>query len=428
MNNLHRVQNIFVSDGSAFPANNATVASVTAGKIGVYGGDWLALNPAGGDTIATQPYIYIVEGKTTVDGVSYVKKSMKIDGRNVISYKASSYTPAKRNVWAIGHNRKTAVGTIEVANSTEYKYTIRFKNDKFNYSERPEVLTVSFTSAASATQLSIATQIAGAINSSAYSGQISAIVVGDGTGVYGVTGATDYGVEITALDVAQFVNTTYTQNKVYFSVHVDDSTGFGTTTTCTEIQTMSYGVGTYAEVYNLENKDFGYEGVLNRRQWPIPALDYSSSSTLINSAAITPVATGTAGEDEVTVDLTIASIIRPGEKVEIDGVNYEVKYIKGTGTGVTAANALVLTSVLTTSPAASAVKVRVKYDMVSIEFNDVVNSNVANSIANKSVIIAVPALDAGDAYNGVSAAGQDVMDVLNGWLATAPGVFASISI
>jgi hypothetical protein len=164
--------------------------------------------------------------------------------------------------------------------------------------------------------------------------------------VYGVTGATDYGVEITALDVAQFVNTTYTQNKVYFSVHVDDSTGFGTTTTCTEIQTISYGVGTYAEVYNLENKDFGYEGVLNRRQWPIPALDYSSSSTLINSAAITPVATGTAGEDEVTVDLTIASIIRPGEKVEIDGVNYEVKYIKGTGTGVTSANALVLLAYL----------------------------------------------------------------------------------
>lgn len=430
MNNLHRVQNIFISDGTALPANNAAQSAVTSGKIGVYGSDWTALNPAGGDTITTQPGIYIVESKTDTDGVSYLKKSSKITGNSVISYKGASYQAAKRTVWSIGHSRKTATGTIEVANDTNYNFTIRFKNDKTIYSERPEVLNVNFKSATAATQLTIATQIAGAINNSSYKTQISAIVVGDGTGVYGVTGATDYGVEITAKDINQYLSLTYTLNQVYFSVHVNDNSGFGTTTTCTQIQAFDPGVGTYNQVYALENKAFGAEGVLNRTQWPIPVLDYSTSSSLINSAVIGINTTGTSGQDVVTFASTIAAIINPGEKVEIDGVNYEVKYIMGDGTGVGAANAVVLTSVLTTSPGtADVTKIRVKYDMVTIEFNDSINTPIGVvAVANKSVVIASPALDAGDAYNGVSNSSQDLMDILNGWMTTTPGAFANISI
>ena len=429
MNNLHRVQNVFIGDGSAFPANDAALTSLTAGKVGVYGRDWLALNPNGADTVTTQPGIFIVESKTDSDGVGYVKKSNKITGPSVISVVGKSYAPARPEVWAIGHNRSTNAGTIEVNNSTVYSFSIRFKNDKQNYSVRPEKLSITFTSAAAATQLSIATQIAAAINASAYRSEVIAIVTGDGTGVYGVTGATDYGVEITAREVNQYLSLTYTLNQVYFSVHVDDSTGFETTTTCTQIQSFDPGNGTYNQVYAMENKAFQTEGVVNKTMWPIPVLDYSASATLINSAVLGINQTGTTGEDQVTFASSIAAIIRPGEKVEIDGVNYTVKYIKGDGTGVGAANAVVLTSVLTTTTAATdATKIRVKYDLTTIEFNDTVNTAVGFAVSNKSVVIATPALDSGDAYNGISAASQDVIDVINGWMATTPLAPAAISI
>jgi hypothetical protein len=430
MNNLNTVQNVFISDGTALPANNAAVSSVTDGKIGIYGSDWTALNPAGGDTITTQPSIYVVEAKTESDGALVLKKSMKIDGTSVIRYHGESYAAAKREVWSIGHSRLTNTGTIEVNNDTNYNFSIRFKNDKFLYSERPELFNVNFTSATSATQLSIATQIASAINNGPFRSQVTAIVVGDGTGVYGVTGATDYGVEITAKDVNQFSSTTYTPNLVYFSVHVNDASGFESTTTCTQIQAFDPGVGTYAQVYTMENKAFGAEGVLNRRQWPIPVLDYSASSSYVNSAVIGINTTGTAGEDQVTFASTIAAILKPGDKVEIDGVNYEIKYIKGNGTGTTGGNEVVLTSVLLTSPGtADVTKLRVQYDLVTIEFNDSINTPTGIvATANKSVVIASPALDAGDAYNGVSAASQDLMDILNAWMTTTPGAFANIAI
>lgn len=430
MDNLHRPQTILISDGTALPANNAAITTLAAGDIGVFGTDWTALNPAGGDTITTQPAIYIVESKTDSAGVSYVKRSVKIPGTSITGYQGEAYRPSRRQVEAIGYNRKTAAGLIEANDNTLYKFYIRFKNDKWMYSARPEALNVSFTSAASgATQLSIATQIANAINNSSFSTEISAIVVGNGTGVYGVTGATAWGVEITGKDVEQFYTTTYTPNIVYFDVFVDDSTGFGSTTTCTTVQDFTYGNGTYTQVYMFENKDFQYEGVLNRTQWPIPALDYSSSSTYISSAAITPVCTGTAGEDQVTFDLTIAAIIRPGEKVTLDGVNYEVKYIKGDGTGVGAANAVVLTSVLLTTPAGDAAIVRFKYDLVTIEFTTGINTPIGTvAVANQSVIIAVPAIDSGGAYNSTGTAATNLKAILDGWMTTTPGAFANITI
>lgn len=429
MNNLHRVQNIFISNGSALPANNAAITALSVGQIGVYGHDMTALNPAGGDTVSTQPFIYIVEKKTDSTGTDYVKRSMKIAGNSVISYNAESYAPSVREVWAIGYNRATSAGSIEVNSSTDYNYSIRFKNDKWLYSERPEVLNVTFRSATAATQLSIATQIADGINNSSFNKNVVAIVVGNGTGVYGVTGATAFGVEITAKEVDQLLGTTYTLNQVYFSVHVNDSTGFESTTPCAQIIAFDYGVGTYNQTYVMENKAFGYEGVTNRRQWPIPVLDYSSTSALISSSAITPVATGTAGQDTVTFDLTIAGIIRPGEEVTIDGVNYKVKYIRGNGTGVGAANAVVLTSVLLTSPASAATLVRYKYDLVTIEFNDAVNTPTGVvAVANKSVVIAVPAINAGAAYTTLSSAGTNLVAILNGWMATTPLAPAAISI
>lgn len=421
MSNSNKVQQIFISDGTALPANNADTTSLTAGKVGIYGQDMLALNPAGGDTITTQPYIYIMESKTDSNGVGYIKRTGRIDGANIISYTAKKYKAEKREVWAIGYNRSLSTGSIEVNNDTDYKFAIRFKNDKQLYSERPEVLSVLFTSAAAATELSIATQITSSINNSAWKSQIKAVTVGDGTGAYGLTSATHYGVEIWGLDINANSNTTYTHNQVYFSVSVLDASGFGTGTTCTQIQAFDPGNGTYKQVYAMENFELGTEGVLNRRQWPIPSFDYSSSSTYLVSSAIVPTSNGTTGEDKVTFSATVAAMLAAGDKVSIDGVLYEIKYFISTTV------AIVTTPLLSTN-ATGAVLVRVKYDLINIEYNDAINTPTGVvAVANKSVVIAVPAIDNGGAYNSKSAAEQDLIDILDAWMATTPRAFAAIT-
>lgn len=423
MNNLQRVQNIFISNGSATPAGGSAITSVTPGVIGVYGTGMAALTA--GNTVSTSTNtgaIYMVEGKTDASGVSYVKRSSKIDGMSILTYQAESYAPAQRQVWSIGFNRATSAGLIEVNNDVNYNFSIRFKNDKWLYSERPELLNINFQSSSTATQLSIATQVANSINNSAYKKQVVAIVVGDGTGVYGVTGASNFGVEITAKDVDQFFNSTYTPNKVYFSVQVNDATGFGTSTTCTEIQAFDPGVGTYDQIYMLENKCFGYEGVANRRQWPIPVLDYSASSSYVLSAAIVPTVTGTIGEDKVTFSATVAAILRAGEKVELGGVNYEIKYF-------ISSTVAVLTSVLVAGLVAAAAKVRYQYDLITIEYNDAINTPTGVvAVANKSAVIAMPAIDAGGAYSSTSAIGTAILAILNPWMASTAKAPANVSL
>lgn len=424
MNNLHRVLNVFVSDGTALPTNDSAMSAVTAGKIGVYGVDMTALNPAGGDTITTQPGIYIVEGRTDADGNVVTKRSGKINGSNIVSYQGESYRPTVRCTWAIGYNRATSTGLIEVNNSTSYKARLVFKQDKWLHPlPAHETFSINFDSASSATQLSIATQLASQINtSSGWNKMVTAIVVGDGTGVYGVTSATNYGVEITAKEVKQFSETTYTQTQVYFDAFVDDSYGFGTTTTCTQINKLDGGMGTYQLVYNLENKALGYEGVTNRRLWPIPSQIISANSTFKLSSAIAETVTGTAGEDKVTFSATVAAKIRTGEEVELGGVNYKIKYF-------ISSTVAILTSVLVGPLAGSAVKIRYKYDIVTIEYNDGLNTPTGVvAVANKAVYIAVPSIDDGGAYNSTGTAATNLKAILDGWMTTTPGAWANISI
>jgi len=434
--NTHKVSEIFIGDGTAFDANNTNIAAV-ANQMDIVGGDMTCLDPAGNDTVVTQPTIYIVNKLANGD----IKRSFPIKGTSLAGLSCSRYKPAAREVWGVGYQRgyrteqnttgtyTAASGSIEVNNSTLYELAIVFKWDKQFYSERAETLRISFTSAAAATQLSIATQITDAINNSAFGSQpsgikvIKAVTVGDGTGVYGLTGASNYGVEIWGLDVNQFSNTQYAFRQVRFSVHVNDASGFGTTTTCTETQAFKYGSGTYAQIRTLEKKCMGYEGGnINLRQWPVPELDYSSTSAYILSAAIAETVTGTISEDKVTFSGTIAGKLTAGDKVELGGVNYEIKYFISTTVAV-------LTSVLTAGLAAAAVKLRMKYDTVNIEFNDAINGPTGVvAVANKSVVIAVPAIDAGGAYNSLSTAGTNLKAILDGWMTTTPRAFANISI
>ena len=407
---IHKVTNTFVGNGTAL---ETTVNTLTPGKLGVFGQDQNILASA---YLAGGAAESIIVSETYADGS--FKKSMSINGASVTSARGKRYSPATREVWAIGYNRKTAAGLIAVVNSTDYTFNIRFKNDKSLYSERPEVLRGSFLSSAAATQLTIATQIAAVVNNGGYKTLVKAIIVGNGTGIQGLTGATAYGVEITALDINQFRSSTYKENRVYFSVSVEDATGFGATTTCDQIQANSYGEGTYNYIYNKENFDYQYEGLSNRRLWPAQSVSFNVSPTGYLTSAIVPTVTGVVGEDTVTFSATVAAMIRVGELVELNGNMYEVKYFISTTVAV-------LTVSIPAIGAGSAVKVKYFYSILILEFTDNSFTSGADliSVSRKSVYIATPAIDAGAAYTAIatgSTEGASLLSKLNTWLAATP--------
>lgn len=412
---IHKVTNTFVGNGTAL---ETTVNTLTPGKLGLFGQD---------QTILASAYLAGGAGESITVSETYAdgsfKKSMSINGANVISARGKRYSPATREVWAIGYNRKTAAGLIAVVNSTDYTFNIRFKNDKSLYSERPEVLRGSFLSSAAATQLTIATQIAAVVNNGGYKTLVKAIIVGNGTGIQGLTGATAYGVEITALDINQFRSSTYKENRVYFSVSVEDATGFGATTTCDQIQANSYGEGTYNYIYNKENFDYQYEGLSNRRLWPAQSVSFNVSPTgyLTTTVAGTGNVGVTAGSDIITFATTNA-MVRVGELVSLDGVMYEIKYLIGTGA---ASSAVLTTPFAGLTTATSVLLFKYFYSILILEFTDNSFTSGADliSVSRKSVYIATPAIDAGAAYTAIatgSTEGASLLSKLNTWLAATP--------
>lgn len=408
----HKVTNIFVGNGSAL---ETTVNTLTAGKLGVFGQDQNILASAYSAGGAAES---ITVSETFADGS--FKKSMSINGRNITNAYGRRYTPATRDVWAIGYNRKTAAGLIEVNNSADYTFNIRFKNDKTLYSERPETLRGNFTSAAAATQLTIATQAAAVINNGGFKTVIVAVVVGNGTGVYGLTAATAWGVEITALDINQFASSTYKENRVYFDTFVDDSTGFGATSTCTQISTNDPGVGTYKIIYNKENFDYQYEGLTNRRLWPAQVASFNSVNTGVLSTTVA--GTGNVGvtvSSDVVTFATTQAMLRAGELISLNGVMYEIKYLIGTSSAVLTIPFAGLTT------ATSVLFVKYFYNMLVLQFTDSSFTSGADLISNspKTVIIATPAINADDAYTAISAGsteGISLLSKLNTWLTTTP--------
>lgn len=439
--NTHKVSEIFIGDGTAADANDVNIAAI-ANQLNIVGSDMTCINATAADTVATQPVIYLVNKLANGD----LKRSFPIKGSSVSGYAGAKYRPAAREVWGLGYQRGyrtnqdvtgtyvAASGSITVNNSTQYDFTIRFKWDKTFYSERPEVLRVSFTSSAAATQLTIATQAAAAINSSSFGNQVSgikcikAVVIGDGTGIHGLTGAANYGVEIWGLDVNQFSNTQYAFRQVRFSVHVLDASGFETTP-CVQIQKAYAGNGTYAQVYNMENFNFGYEGVLNRTKFPIPSLAYLASSSLTLSGSVTAAATLQTGaittvisEDLATV--TSTSGLRPGEFITINAVNYEIKHILS-------ATKFSLTEVSAASYGPGVeLKVKYGYTLLNILVDDVTTTSGANvgQFSKKALMIATPAIDAGaadpfdTALDSADSSAEliELIDVLNTWMTSTP--------
>lgn len=430
--NTHRVTQIFIGNGtSSLPANNTVISAAAVPGLGIFGSDNQALDPAGNDTISTAGGGVIQLFSKLANGD--LKKSMRIVGVNVTGYRGQSYAAPTRKVHAIGYNRATSSGSIVVNNDTDYKASIRFTNDKTMYSVRPEVLSINFHSAVTASQSNIADQIVSAINGSAFGAstkkQIIAVKVGDGTGVYGLTGAANFGVEIWGLDVAQSGNQ-YLFNQVNFQVFVDDNIGFGSTSSA-QIQGADPGIGNYAQVYNEENKDLQYEGVLNRKLWPVPVQSYLASSAYIFSGAIVPTATVVQNDDKVvfsaTVDTATTNILA-GDKITLAGVQYEVKYTVGGAGAVT--TAYLTTAYAGASASGVAITKGFQYDVYNIEFTDLVTSPGANAgmFARKIVMIATPAINAGGATNSLSTEGTQIKAILNAWMASTPLAPAALAL
>ena len=452
-----KVTEIFIGAGAALDVATTVLPSMTK-QLGIVGPDMIVPSLSV-STISLAPELFIVNKLANGD----FKRSNPIKGTSVTGYKGEAYVPSRRAVWSVGFHRPytantevagasrtftAAGGSIVVANSALYELTIKFKNDKSFYSQRPEVLSVSFTSSATATQLSIATQIAAAINNSKFGSAISgvkeliAVVIGDGTGLgnYGLTGATNYGVEITGLSINQFQNTQYAEELVSFSVHVDDSTAFAGTAS-NEIQTVKQGTGTYNQVYNLENKLMGF---LDKTSWTRPTPVFLSSATLTPSATVVASASqpvgpivaasntaNTIGNDVVEVT-TATSGLRPGESITIGGVTYEIKYI-------ISATKFVLTTQLTAVVAGTAFLVNYGYNIIVINVEDgnQLSGSGANYSSKKNIIVATRAIDSGatDPFAvttpGATNAGADTVNViaaLNNWMTSTPLAPANITL
>lgn len=411
---IQKVSNIVISDGTALPTAGASITTIGNSDIGIFTKTMIEITP--GNTVSDTGSIYLGQK----DSNGNFRKTMEIGAKTVRNYIGRSYVTASKEVWTIGHNRKTTVGTIELANLAEYKFSIHFTGNKSFGSERPLIIRKSFVTDASATQLEVATAITTAINADAFlATQVIAVTIGDGTGVYGLTGATDYGSEITGIDQTQF-STGYVEERVRFDVHVDDSSGFGATTTCTQINAMSFGTGTYQEVYNMENFMFGYEGTVNRTLFPIPVLTYQASNTFYNSAALLETVSGTIAEDTITFSATVAYALQAGDKIVVNATNVEIKYFVSTTVAV-------LTAVLAATHVATTVKKRMQYDIVNIEFEtNSRRSGTGMENAEQIVVIAVPAIDSGGTYNSNSTGGADVLAALNPYFNSVG--FANITI
>lgn len=406
----HRVQNLMVSADTAVVAGGLAInpTNVTAGKLAFAGEANVTLTA--GDTVADSDSLIIYQ---YIAANGALKRTAKIPANYVTKYKAEAYAPATRKVVAIGYNRKTAAGSIVAANSTEYEFSIVINSDKQLYSTMLFKKTFQFVSAAAATQATIAAQIASAINGDEYlKKMVTALVVNSGG---------NYGVEITGKVLAQATGS-YAIETPDFDVFLNDTLGFSTTTNGV-ISTAFQGVGSYQALSNLEKFLIGYEGKMNFTTFPIPSDNLLVSSTANLSSAIA--GTGNVGvtnaSDVVTFATTNAALV-PGDLVELDGANYEIKFLIGTTSAI-------LTENFTGSTTATSVlKKRQFYDMIVIEFsNPNLNDGAALITDNKqSVIIAVPAATTGAAYNATSTAGASIQAILNPWMNSLG--FASISL
>jgi hypothetical protein len=276
------------------------------------------------ESATTTPGIRIVQGATK-GNVS----STYIRGNRVHNYTGSIWAPTKNQVTTVGYDGNTTIvtnlpastgaGSIPVAANTEYTLTINFKEEKqfFSYFRRYVYVTGS-----TATQLSVGTAVVALINSdlaisATKPGKARAVLIGNGTGVDGLTGATNYGIKLVGLTP-----------DVFFTVHLDLG-WIGTRVVNHVRNTLGVGnmsVNTYEGLDEFERWTKGQsEGVMNR-VWLPPTPDlYINQNGFADPTSFTTNGTATALVN--VVSMTSVTGLAEGQRISINGRFYKIERI-----------------------------------------------------------------------------------------------------
>lgn len=279
---------------------------------------------AANETVSTTPGIRLIQG-----AIKGNISSTYIRGNRVQSYTGAAWAPTKNQVSTVGYDGNTTVntnlpastgaGSIPVANNTEYTLTINFKEEKqfFSYFRR-----YTYVTGSSATQLSIGTAVVDLINKdlnvvSTKPGKARATLIGNGTGLNGMTGATNYGIKLVGLSP-----------DVFFSVHLD--LGWTGARKVDHVKnTLGVGnmsVNTYEGLDEFERWTKGQsEGVMNR-VWLPPTPDlYINKNGFVSAVTNTTNSTATSADNVVSL-ITVAGLVE-GQPISINGRFYKIERI-----------------------------------------------------------------------------------------------------
>lgn len=117
-----------------------------------------AILPAGA-TLSDSPFIRIVQRSGTTARTSELISSLRIDGRNVVSFTGASYSAPQEQIYRIGYPG-TGTENINAINSNAYTLRFQYKHDKEIWSQQSRIKSYYYTSDASATAEEIARNFA----------------------------------------------------------------------------------------------------------------------------------------------------------------------------------------------------------------------------------------------------------------------------
>src|ERR1035437_6696554 len=417
MSIVRRPERVMIGDGAN---TGTTFATIVNGDILAVKRDMSLLAP--GQTVSDSDELYVVQGGAHGPILSDV-----IKGSSVISWSGESFVAGIKQTSHIGYDRITAQ-SINVQNSTEYSFGILLKDEKDLYSHRQLRKLYFYTSGVVATAKQIlenlAAQVQKDINDSHELLPLQVIVIGDGTGgtttatvngttvtYHNVTGVTNWGLEISGTEYS--FNSLKGYQKVFFELGIN--TGFDSTTVVTDNQLMSIGVGTYGQMYMLEDFALFNWGFSNRRLHPLANPDRYVSATPV---AVASVAGGTVttvlADDEITFSVAPGAFIPAGSTLVLSGGDtVEIKYFKSVTVAVISAKAGF-------AGAGQTYTISSFYDVYSIEHNDTSASGEVNGrsvMAPKKTIVAIPA---------ASTQKLAFESLMNPWMASTSASFPAV--